>query len=337
MKILNFFLFFPVLLACEKAEDLPPVLYPEKFDDPLNMAFHTHILDGYFITTIAFDQLGNAWIGTFGQGLIRYNPQETIVYDTSNSPVPAVPIWDIAVDSKNNVWIGADALLKFDGNQFTTFHSGNSDIPEDFISTIAVDSKDNIWFASCRFQEGGLVKYDGSRFEVYTPANSPLPVNLIHGLAIDINDNIWLALTETVTQTYLVRINRGDWSLFSANDLGFAPYYICNIQINSDNKVCAGIDYSLSSAWPHSGPQVFVSDGRETVQLKFDHTSSIHEITVDRSDHIWCVTWDGYAVYDGDRWWVDTGTFRETSVFTIAQAADARIWVGTGDGIYIND
>jgi len=35
-----------------------------------NINFDQHILDGYFITAIAFDSKGNAWIGTHSQGLI---------------------------------------------------------------------------------------------------------------------------------------------------------------------------------------------------------------------------------------------------------------------------
>jgi len=332
------FCFFSILLfACEQTEDIPPVLYPEKYDDALNTEFSTRILEGFFVTAMDFDQLGNAWIGTFNQGLIKYNPQETVVYDTSNSDIPCVPIWDVTVDSKNNVWIGCESLIQFDGNRFTTYNSGNSKIPEDFISSIAVDSKDNVWFASCRFREGGLVKFDGSQFTVYTPENSPLPVNLIHGIAIDVNDIVWLAVTETVTETHLVKISRGKWTLFTKNELGFSPYYIGNIQINSDNKVCAAIDYSLSSTWVNSGPQVFIFDGRVTEQLQFDDVTKVRSVTVDRSDHLWCTTWNGYAVYDGNHWKVDDSTFSDTGVFTIEQAPDARIWIGTGNGIYINE
>jgi ligand-binding sensor domain-containing protein len=326
-----------LLLACEQTEDIPPLLYPEKYNDPLNTEFNTRILEGFFVTAIAFDQLGNAWIGTFSQGLIKYNPQETVVYDTSNSVIQRGPIWDVAVDSKNNVWIGSDALIKYDGNRFITYNSSNTKIPEDYVSFIAVDSKDNIWFASCRFKQGGLVKYDGSQFTVFTPENSPLPASLIHGIAIDINDNVWLALTETVEETYLVKISAGKWNLYNSNDFGFSPYYISNIDINSDNDVCAAIDYSLSSTWPNIGPQIFTFDGQVAEQIQFDNVSKVHHMIVDRSDHIWCATWDGYAVFNGDHWMVDNSTFSENSVFTIEQAPDIRIWIGTGNGIFINE
>jgi hypothetical protein len=46
-------------------------------------------MDGYFVTSIAFDSKGNAWIGTFKQGIIKYNPLETVIYNSSNS-VPVI-------------------------------------------------------------------------------------------------------------------------------------------------------------------------------------------------------------------------------------------------------
>lgn len=51
-------------------------------------SFYRKILDGYFVTSIAFDHKGNAWIGTFQQGLIKYNAFETTVYDSHNSIIP---------------------------------------------------------------------------------------------------------------------------------------------------------------------------------------------------------------------------------------------------------
>lgn len=71
--------------------------------------------------------------------------------------------------------------------------------------------------------------------------------------------------------------------------------------------------------------------------MQFDNVGKVHYMMVDRSDQIWCVTYDGYAVYDGDHWMVDNTTFSETSLFTMEQDRNARIWVGTGSGIYINE
>ena len=47
-----------------------------------------HIND-YWIYSIAFDSKGTAWLGTFKQGLIKYNPDGTgLVYNSTNTILP---------------------------------------------------------------------------------------------------------------------------------------------------------------------------------------------------------------------------------------------------------
>lgn len=328
-KLVLFFSILVSLTSCEKSSNNPNIP---------NTEFNKKILPGYFITSIAFDNNGNAWIGTFKQGLIKYNSSETIVYNSSNSTIPeSSVIWDIAVDSKNNVWIGCEGLIKYDGNSFTYYNSSNTAIPEDFVESIAIDSKDNIWFTSCRFRQGGIVKYNGTNWTVYKPDNSALPVNSVKSIAIDNNDNIWLALSEIVNNSYLVKISENTWTTYTGNDLGFSPYYLGNIQINSENLVCGAVDYSLSSSGINPGPQVFIFNGKTSTQLKSENNSNINHITVDKDDNIWCITSSGYSVYNGETWFPDNSSFKDVSVFAIEQSPDNKIWIGTGDGIYIND
>jgi ligand-binding sensor domain-containing protein len=329
MRKIVFILTFGVfLISCEKAIDTPSK----------EVNFDHKILDGYFVTSIAFDNLGNAWIGTFKQGLIKYNNDETIVYNSKNSTIPdSSVINDISVDSKNNVWIGCNGLIRYDGKCFTYFNKSNTPIPEDFVRSIAIDSEDNVWFTSSRFRQGGIVKFDGKNWTVFTPDNSDLPVNSVQSIAIDKNDKVWIALSEMVGESYLVSFANNRWKTYTKSDLGFIPYYFGNIQINSENKICGAIDYSLSSSLFNNGPQVFIFDGKSSEKLQFDSITNISSITVDNQDDIWCFGYDGYSVYDGQNWIIDKSSFIEVGVFTIEQAKDNKIWIGTGDGIYIND
>jgi ligand-binding sensor domain-containing protein len=328
-KLVLFFSILISLISCEKSS------YTSNIP---NTEFKNKILSGYFIKSIAFDKKGNTWIGTFKQGLIKYNEYETIVFNSSNSIIPDdAVIYDIAVDSKDNVWISCNGLIKYDGNRFTYYNSGNTVIPEDFVESIAIDSKDNIWFTSCRFRQGGIVKYNGTNWTVYKPDNSALPVNSVKSIAVDNNDNIWLALSEIVNNSYLVKISENTWTTYNGNDLGFSPYYLGNIQINSKNEICGAVDYSLSSLGINPGPQVFIFNGKTSTQLKSDINSNIYHITVDNADNIWCITPSGYSVYNGETWFHDNSSFKDVSVFAIEQSPGNKIWIGTGDGIYFND
>lgn len=301
--------------------------------------FNTHILDGYFVQSIAFDNLGNAWIGTFKQGLIKYNPNETIVYNSQNSIIADTSvIHDIAVDSKNNIWIACEGLIKYDGTDFELYHSENTPIPENYVKSIAIDSKDNIWFSSSRARQGGFVKYDNIDWTVFTPDNSDLPVNFVQSIAIDNNDDIWLALNGGVNNPHLVKISGDNWSNYTSADLGFTPYSFGNIQFNSKNQLCGAIDYTFSSYISNNRPHVFIFDENSTEQLLHDDISIVKFITVDKEDNIWCGMYSGgYAVYKSQNWTVDNSTFKEESVFCIEQSPDNKMWIGTGNGIFIND
>ncbi len=146
-----------------------------------------------------------------------------------------------------------------------------------------------------------------------------------------------ILLNEIVNNAYLVKITNDNWTIYNSSDLGFNPYYFGNLEINSQNKLYGAIDYSLSSTTTNNGPQVFIYDGNSTERLRYDGESNIKFITIDNEDNIWCGTYGGYAVYNGQKWTIDHSSFKEVSVFTIEQSPDNKIWIGTGDGIYIND
>jgi len=312
------------------------------------------ILEGYVVTSIAFDSQGNAWIGTQGQGLIKYNEKETVVYDSDNSPLPKdMTIWDVAVDKADNVWIAGEGAWKYDGEEFVLYNSQNTAMPEDIVWSIAVDSKNNIWFASCRFLLGGLVKYDGTTWSAYTPDNSDLPTNSIKGIAIDRSDNVWLALGDYVNQAYLARIshdkdgNGGKWEVFDENDLGFKPYYFGGIACDSKNRIWGALDYSLSSdsALSSSSPHYFVFDGKNATQLSCNDNAHIGGprmgITIDHNDYAWCFGTDyawcvgsGSGAWAGDQW-MQIDFEDDMGIWAIKEDADYRMWFGTENGIYI--
>ena len=322
--------------SCDKSETAS-----KEFD----LGSSQKILDGYVVNAIAFDSKGNAWIGTQGKGLIRYNENEIIVYNSENSVLPKeFLIWDIAVDKNDNVWIGAsDGAWKYDGNKFTLFNSQNTTMPEDIVWSIAVDSKNNIWMASCRFRQGGLVKYDGTNWTAYTPDNSLLPANSIKGIAIDKSDNIWLALGDYVNQVYLVEISDDKWNLYGEKELGFTPYYLGGIQCDSRNRLWGTLDYSLSSTWVSPFPHFFIFNGINSTQLSCGDTIRVGSpragITIDNNDYAWCYGIGSVCgVWVDEKWTeLDVSAFGGSNVWVIKEDRNHKIWFGTENGIYIRE
>lgn len=300
------------------------------------------ILDGYVVKDIAFDSKGNAWIATLKQGLIRYNENETVFYNSENSVLPEnFIIWDIAVDKDDNVWIGADGLWKYDGKEFTHYNSQNTAIPEDAVWSIAVDSKNNIWFASCRFRQGGLVKYDGKSWTIYTPDNSPLPTNAVKSITIDQSDNIWLSLSDYVNQAYLVKISNDEWNIYDKNDFGFSPYYLGGIQCDGKNRLWVTIDYSLAATVASPPPHFFIFDGKHTSQLSCRQNMGFGDrrtgLIIDHNDYVWCFGVGAICgVWINEQWTqFDDSEFEGERIWVIKEDPNHRLWFGMENGIYV--
>jgi len=86
--------------------------------------FHNLSVDDGLIqsqaTSLAQDETGNLWIGTFG-GLSRFDGRNFTNYTIRNGLQNNV-VWSVAADAEGNIWIGGDKVIsKFDGKTFTHF------------------------------------------------------------------------------------------------------------------------------------------------------------------------------------------------------------------------
>ena len=318
-----------ILPACERSA----------VPDTIPTEFNTKILEEYFVSSIAFEDDGTAWVGTFKQGLIRYRAGDVTVYDPSNSPVnDTLVIRSIAVDRRGGVWIGCGGLIHFNGTSFTLYNSENTPMPVDYIREITIDSRNVVWFSSSRFKEGGLVGFDGTNWTVYTPENSPLPDHLIQGICIDRNGSLWIALSGYVGEARLLRKSGPLWKEYTDDDLGFSPYYFGNMDVNSRNELFVSIDYSLSSLWQHPGPDLIKFNGFTCEQIQADSLRSyIRFISIDRNDRVWCASFDNIRIYESGKWSTPITSLSGNGIFAMEQAPNGKMWIGTGRGIYISD
>jgi ligand-binding sensor domain-containing protein len=301
--------------------------------NPTNPTFNSsrHILADYTVNSIVFVEDGVAWIGTYSNGLLKYDPNDK---SPISSILPNIRIWDMDVDSQGNVWIASDGLIKYDGRKFTYFTTENSDIPEDIVWSIAIDSEDKIWIASNRSGLGGLATFDGSNWEIYTPENSALPVNMVHWIEIAENDNVWLSLSEKTSSPYLVKIAGDVWTVYSKEELGFTPNWLGKIQLNSKNELVCEID-DLGGSIDKTRPIVFIFNGQSSEQIQFANMWNIKSFSLDDEDNIWCYDRYGLAIHDGDSLFFYDDNFNDAEVFAIEQANDGKMWIGTTNGIYI--
>jgi ligand-binding sensor domain-containing protein len=305
-----------------------------------NIQFSDHIIEGYYVTAIDFDSNGAAWIGTFKQGLIKYDGNITC-FDTNSTSLPdSFYIWDVAVDRNDNVWIGSNkGLVKYSNNEFIFYTKSNSLMVTDNVYALSIDSDNNIWFTSCMFQVGGLIQFNGiDEWTLYTPQNSDLPGSLIGDIMCDNQNNIWVSI-----QTgSIVKICDEEITIFREEDIGIELDYFGNLAGNINGNIYTSIDYSLSSLADDSRPNIILFDGNNwKIENPVDEDNIslgyVTRIGVDLDGNLWAQTSKaGIAVYDGDGWFYNKDDLNiEGIVNDISVDSDNSVWFGCSDGIYI--
>lgn len=133
------------------------------------------------VYTMAADTGGNLWIGTFGDGLFRYNQRSGEVEHYSAEKYPNVFASDVIVkillDHDNNIWVAANngsSICKYspENNRFVPFKVEDPlrHTAIGRISTMCQDSFGDIWIAGYSSE---LYKFEISRF-TFTQNAPPL-------------------------------------------------------------------------------------------------------------------------------------------------------------------
>lgn len=157
-----------------------------------------------FLSRMIIDKNGTKWFGANTNGLISFNESNAkfkkISVDSDKGNLPTTDVRAIAVDTRNQLWIGTTRGLRILSNinsfltedQMTTrpIIILEDDLAqelfyEQFITDIVVDGANNKWIGTA---DSGifLVSSDGQETKYhFTKDNSPLPSNAINDIAIN--------------------------------------------------------------------------------------------------------------------------------------------------------
>ena len=300
------------------------------------------------ISSVAIDQKGNKWIGTFPLGytstgaLVKFDGRNWTVYDTSNSGIPINEgINNIAIDAKNNIWAASEpywingpqvggGLIRFDGTQWIVYNTSNSGIPSNWVSSIAIDGDGNEWIGT---GWNGFAKFDGTNWTVYDTSNSPLPGNSVFAIALDQAGNKWIA-----TDKGLAQLDGVDWTIYSESNSGL-PY---------DNVTAVAVD-SQGNKW--IGTQNGLAKFNGTSWTTYTTLNSamtgnyVYAISADAEGNEWIATATGHGggngllKFDGKNWRLINadaiglfGDFNEDNISSISVDAHNDKWIGINGG-----
>ncbi|MCU7494498.1 MAG: hypothetical protein HF314_12785 [Ignavibacteria bacterium] len=109
---------------------------------------------GFDFSTLAVDQSGNIWLGTLGDGILRYLPEKnTFEHITTKQGLIDDYVTSAVFDKQNNLWIGTrTGLSEFNTMEYersgkTIFRNFDSDdgFPRCNADAILCDKEGNIW------------------------------------------------------------------------------------------------------------------------------------------------------------------------------------------------
>jgi hypothetical protein len=154
------------------------------------------------ISAIAEDKNGIYWIGcaseslrdtTYQGGLVRFDGNNWLLFDSSNSPLKRTSIQDIAVDKNNKIVILTyDAVFIFDGLQWQKYSSDNSPLPSNpsqGVLTITVDHQNNYWFGIYNY---GIIKLADTSWTFYNDVSAFGGIGDFDFIEFDSLHNLWV-------------------------------------------------------------------------------------------------------------------------------------------------
>ncbi|CAN7711314.1 diguanylate cyclase [Pseudoduganella sp. LjRoot289] len=181
-----------LLLAASLAQAAPPSLRFKKLG-PLDN-------DEPSMLSLLQDRQGFVWIGTYSNGLYRYDGYQAVKYAHRRNDPRSLPHDRVAAifqDKRGRLWAGtSNGLARYnpDSNDFTVFAPPAGPANRLIVKNIISDGKDGMWVGTW----GGLQHFDpdSGKFTVYVhdPARpDSLGSNDLNALALDAAGGLWVA------------------------------------------------------------------------------------------------------------------------------------------------
>jgi len=315
--------------------------------------FVEHKINGlYQVNSIGIDTLNNLWLATKGGGLCKYNGNSSILYQ-EYLKLGTLDIDPVVSDKKNNIYLGAGGITKYNGTKWSRFLSYQINVTD-----MALDKNDSLWVSST----SGVIKQNKSGFDFFprTPVDY---VNLgwTNSIIFDYKNNFWVGNSECLymfdgkkwnrfnstpktikktkailytneslilgTPAGLITLKNNNWSLLNSNNSYLNSEINCII--NDENSYWIGT----------KGEGIYYV--KNNVVQNFSKTDGLANNNVnfmikDDSSNVWAATYGGgVSKFNGTKWetYTTTNELASNYVFSISIDSKGYKWFGTDNGV----
>lgn len=306
------------------------------------------------VKSIIEDQKGNIWIGTWAQGLLRYNPQEEqyYIYHDIN---PAASAHTLFQDSRGQIWIGTwrYGLVKLENPydmdhysfKYFTHDDGNADsLCDNIIYTIAEDHNTGKLWIGARSGLSILESEEGKgSFSNYLPGKGPntLPFNEVDALLSSHDGLMWIGMLGGGVYTVNTRRKMFDYNPITPLLQNFPTNSIRSACPSDHHSIFMGImGYGLVEYDPER--QTVLHYTRHPGFRHMPYISTVNDI-IRRSDKTYCfATWDdGIWIYNGEKAYaVNQQThpaLTDVCIYSLYEDKQGNLWIGTRNGLCMLD
>ncbi|HLT54366.1 MAG TPA: two-component regulator propeller domain-containing protein, partial [Flavobacteriaceae bacterium] len=171
---------------------------------------------------VVIDNNGNKWLGGYINGVIGYSENNGVpiikTISTQEQNLPSTFVTALAVDNRNQLWVGTISGLRVLYNTSGFFTNDNPELDsiiiveddgvpaelmfQQYISSIEVDGSNNKWVGT---YSTGLYYFTSDGQETihhFTTDNSPLPSNNIIDISLDQNTGVLYVATDRGLLSY---------------------------------------------------------------------------------------------------------------------------------------
>lgn len=287
------------------------------------------------------------WIGTDGNGLIRYSRDETdivsLTYDKLMFPLK-MPVRSILVDKERTLWFGTkgDGLIrvrdfdKFKENkslhrdQINLFHTQNSSLASDAVYALTEGSSGTIWIGT----GGNGLNFWSHRTNKICKVPGSDPLSLVHSIAEGNDSTLWIGTDgDGAFRCRYVIKNEGP----VITDI--QPIDYCEPFDNGTCIFSASIQND-TTIWFGSrvlGALSYNPNSRRSKVLQFptDKGLAINEIFyIEKADRMLFATGNGLVMYSPETSSYETSDIiPQKAVHGIVCDKDKNVWVSTNSGL----
>ncbi len=268
------------------------------------------------LQSLAFDNEGSLWIGSYRRGIFRLKDGKFKNYGKLEGL--ANDIINVVYEDKNQTWIGTDyGLSLIEGDTVYSYSLGEG-YQKNRVRDILRDKKGDLWI--CTYD--GLVKFKNGKVIKRYDEKDGLSSNKLRVIREDSNGDLWIG-----TGKGLNRMRDEEFKLYGRSE-GLKNDFIMSIFEDSQGNLWVGTDGGGLHLLDDNVFKSFsVADGLPS--------NVIFQLSEDSNQHLWIGTNGGVARYDGKKFSYITyqhGLY-SNSVFQVIVDNQGNYWMMTNKGV----